>query len=318
MKAEPVERLQGIGKDPFVKFLPQAGEKEKLPLGWTKFGLVNKAKLISNLLWDIKVRRPEKEVGQYYMFMPQVKVEQLIKEARSDLERLAASDAASSNNRDGEQARDYTVSTFNVLFAWLLQNIHAANPKPRKTSSVITVVNAKTRPPSGHVDRDYPTHPLWGGAFGAPLLPLSSGDYVNLPLGQVALHIRESLNDQLAPDNIRDNISMLLRHSLWKKPSAELVFFTKGTSDYWAGCTEWRSVRFAHVDFGAAEENGQKAKQAKQAKPVAMATHMELPMTQRNRWVIFGDAGGGVWFSGGMTRKEVRNKKGFGRYQWVG
>ncbi|GIZ99651.1 acetyl transferase, MAT1 [Ustilago shanxiensis] len=321
--------LEGVGKDPYIEYLPPNGKNAKdedgeevgLGKGWKQFGFVKKVRLISNLHWDIKVKRPEKSIEQFYIYVPEEKVQQLITQAKQDLEELAASDSARNSSVDGDlekqspTPRDYNVSTFNVLFAFLLQNIHAANPSSRKRSTVLTIINAKHRPPAGHSPSDYPKHQLWGGAFGAPLQPLTSGEYANLPLGQVALHIRESLKEHIDPANIRANIVTNLKHGLWKKPSGKLIFFA-GPNDYWYGCTEWRSVKFNTIDFrGALEVEGQKS--AEGVKPVAIGTHMEIPMTQRNRWVIFGDAGKGVWFSGGMTRKEVRHKKGFGRYEWV-
>lgn len=302
-----VAPLEDLGKDPYESYLPPNGKNSKdtqLPLGWKQFGLGKKVRLIYNLLWDIQVRRPEKSIGQYYIYMPEEQVQALLTQARSDLECLSA---------DEEKPRDTNISTFNVLFAWLLQNIHAANPKPKRKSAVLTIINAKHRPPSGHQASDHPKHQLWGGAFGAPLRPLTSSDYATLPLGQVALHIRESLKAQIEPDNIRASIVTLLRHSMWKKPSGKLIFFAN-PKDYWYGCTEWRSVKFADIDFGAANEGGS---EEVESKPVAIGTHMEIPMTQRNRWVIFGEAGKGVWFSGGMTRKEASHKNGFGRYLFV-
>ncbi|KAJ9479559.1 Acetyltransferase MATC1 [Pseudozyma hubeiensis] len=298
LRGEVVEALQGVGVDAFEKFLPRQGDKqEKLPLGWKKFGLANKLKLISHLLWDIQVKRPEKTIKQYYLYLPKSKVDALVAEAKADVERI----------RSGEEepARDYTVSTFNVLFAWLLQNIHTANRNPSSHSTVLCIVNAKNRPPTGHVPSDYPQHQLWGGAFGVPLRRLRVRDYATLPLGQVALHIRHSINDQIDPDNIRGNIVMQLRETMWKKPSGEMIWFSKEPRDEWCGCTEWRSVRFGDLDFD-------------NCTPVAISTHMECPMTQRNRWALLGDAGGGVWFCGAMTEKEARCKNGFGRYKWVG
>lgn len=304
MRGEVVEGLEGVGVDPFGKSLPQEAEKEeKLPLGWKKFGLVEKIKLISHLLWDIQVKRPEKTIKQYYVYIPQSKVDALVAEAKADVERIRSAS-------DEKPAREYTVSTFNVLFAWLLQNLHTANRNPCRHSSVLCVVNAKTRPPTGHIPSDYPQHQLWGGAFGVPLRRLRVRDYATLPLGQVALHIRESLNEQIKPDNIRSNIRMLLRETLWKKPSGEMVWFSPEPRDEWCGCTEWRSVKFGEVAFHAEE--------GEVVRPVAISTHMEIPMTQRNRWALLGDAGGGVWLSGGMTEKEARWKDGFGRYKWVG
>ncbi|SAM82157.1 Acetyltransferase involved in MEL production [Ustilago bromivora] len=327
--------LEGLGKDPYIEYAPPQGKKAKdengkqvgLGKGWKKFGFVETVRLISNLLWDIKVKRPEKSIEQFYIYMPEEKVQQLITQAKQDLEQLAAAqDACNSSSEHGGHLEkqptpplDYTVSTFNILFAFLLQNIHAANPSPRKRSSVLTIINAKHRPPAGHSPSDYPSHQLWGGAFGVPLRPLSSGEYANLPLGQIALHIRESLKEQIDPENIRANIVTSLKHGLWKNPSGKVLFFA-GPRDYWYGCTEWRSVRFNAIDFRGALEPGEKETgggEGNQVRPVAIGTHMEIPMTQRNRWVIFGDAGKGVWFSGGMTRKEVHNAKGFGRYEWV-
>ncbi|SJX63356.1 Acetyltransferase involved in MEL production [Sporisorium reilianum f. sp. reilianum] len=321
---QPIEGVRDLGKDPFIKLMPQEGVEEELPLGWCKLGIVRKIKLIGNLLWDIKVRRPEKTFRQYYVYMPQAKLDELMQQARLDLEQLAAADAATASSSAASSLhsdekhptpREYTVSTFNVLYAWLLQNVHAASHNPRTMSNALTIVNPKIRPPLGHVDGDYPAHQLWGGTFAAVVRDLSARDYATLPIGQVALHIRESLKEQVTPKNMRDNLAMLLRHTMWKKPSGELVFWTKRTSNYWFGSTEWRSAKFAEVDFSAAAATAEKERG--KINPVAMSAHMEIPMTPRNRWVIFGEAGQGVWFSGGLTSKEAHHKNRFGRYIWV-
>ncbi|SNX87151.1 probable Acetyltransferase involved in MEL production [Melanopsichium pennsylvanicum] len=318
----PPAALEGLGKDPYREYLPdgrnavdQEGRELGLPLGWKKFGFVKKIRLIANLLWDIKIKRPEREFVQIYIHVPDQKVSELIAEAKADL-------AKPSSAKAREKERDLNISTFNVLFAFLLQNIHAANSKPRRKSSVLTIINAKTRPPAGHKPTDYPQHQLWGGAIAAPLDKLSSGHYATLPLGQVALHIRESLRQHIEPDNLQKMIAKELNHGLWKKPSGKLIFFA-GPNDYWFGCTEWRSVKFNEVDFGgglqsAVKERGLgEEKEDTRVRPVTIGTHMEIPVTQRNRWVIFGDAGGGVWLSGGLTMKEALNQKGFGQYRWV-
>ncbi len=44
---------------------------------------------------------------------------------------------------------------------------------------------------------------------------------------------------------------------------------------------------------------------------------MQIGVSKRNRWVIFGEMGGGVWFSGFMTHKEATHTDGFGRYHHV-
>ncbi|CDW96963.1 hypothetical protein, partial [Sporisorium scitamineum] len=136
LEGKEVERLEDLGKDPFIKYLPKKGEKEEeLPLGWTKLGFIKKVKLISNLLWDIQVRRPEKSFKQYYVYMPQAKLDALMEQARADLEQLAAREAASTRSND----ENYTISTFNLLFAWLLQNIHAPLPNPSNPSNALTI-----------------------------------------------------------------------------------------------------------------------------------------------------------------------------------
>ncbi|SPO29781.1 probable Acetyltransferase involved in MEL production [Ustilago trichophora] len=317
--------LEDLGKDPYLDYLPPHGKNAVhkdgrtlgLPLGWTKFGLVKKMRLISNLLWDINVKRPEKSIEQFYIYVPDEMVQQLLAEARSDLEQLY-SNKVTNAGIETQPSLPPNVSTFNVLFAWLLKNIHAANSNPKKLSTVVTIVNAKHRPPAGREMQDYPKHQLWGGAFGVPLKPLPCSDYASLPLGQVALHIRESIQDQVDPENIQANVVTLLKHSLWRKPSGKLIFFAE-PNHYLCGCTEWRSVKFGSIDFGAAalpETNNEKAEQ-ETVRPVAIGAHMEIPMTQRNRWAIFGDAGKGVWLSGSMTRKEASHKDGFGRYAFV-
>ncbi|SPO29103.1 probable Acetyltransferase involved in MEL production [Ustilago trichophora] len=317
--------LEDLGKDPYLDYLPPHGKNAvdkdgrplSLPLGWKKFGFFKKLRLVSNLLWDITVKRPEKCIKQFYIYIPDEMVQQLLAEARSDLEQFYNNNVTEAGV-EMQPSLPPSVSTFNVLFAWLLQNIHAANSNPKKRSTVLTIVNAKHRPPAGRDTQDYPKHQLWGGAFGLPLKPLSCKDYASLPLGQVALHIRESIQEQVDPVNIQANIVTLLKHSLWRKPSGKLIFFAE-PDDYWSGCTEWRSVKFGSIDFAAAafaETNKEKAEQ-EAIRPVAIGAHMEIPMTQRNRWAIFGDAGKGVWLSGGMTRKEARHKDGFGRYAFV-
>ncbi|KIS69143.1 Acetyltransferase involved in MEL production [Mycosarcoma maydis] len=329
LNGQAVQELQDVGKDPFIKYLPKDTNDKKhkknkksepapdLPLQWFRYGLARKIKLISLLLWEVKVKKPEKTLGQYYIYLPQAKVDELMAQARSDLEQLRSSSATSATERD------LNVSTFNVLFAWLLQNIHASTAiKPSKTSSVICIINAKTRPPAGHVPADYPRHQLWGGALGAPLRPLSAAEYVTLPLGQLALHIRESITEQVDPENIRKSVVMALKHSMWKKPSGELLFFSQNPNTYWCGCTEWRSAKFHTIDFSAAATPHHDAIQptaapAASVNPVAITTNMETPMTKRNRWALLGEANNGIWFTGGLTANEASNKNGFGRYIFV-
>lgn len=320
----PPAALQDLGKDGFIEYLPPNGSNSKdeqgkqvgLPPGWKKYGFIDKVRLISHLLWDLKVRRPEKTFAQYYIYLPEEKVQQLLAQAKEDLQPLASqhTNGVQDVEKQATAARDLNVSTFNVVFAWLLQNLHAANPKPKRKSSVLTIINCKTRPPAGHKPDDYPDHPVWGGAFGVPLDKLSSGDYATLPLGRVALHIRESVQKQIKPEAIRANIVMNLGHLQWKKPSGKLIFFA-GPKDYWYGCTEWRSTKYAQIDLAAAVDK--EKQQPGQLHPVAFNAHMTLPMSQRNRWVIFGDAGKGIWISGGMTHKEASHPQGFGRYPFV-
>lgn len=310
--------LQGVGVDPFISYLTPHGKNSKsedtdkqgerdvgLPLGFFQYGFIDKVRLAWNLISDIKIKRPEKKFGQYYMYMPEEKVQALMAQARADVDALV-----SASDDSEKQALDTRISTFNVLLAWLLQNIHAANPKRKRMSTVMTIVNAKTRPPARHDPSDYPPHQLWGGALGVPLEPLASGDYASLPLGQLALHIRTSLTAQIDSANMQANIVTLLRHTRWAKPSGKLIFFAR-PNHYLSGCTEWRSTRFGEVDFGAA------ASAPSSVKPVAIGTDMEIAVSKRNRWVIFGDVGGGVWFSGFMTHKEATHRDGFGRYQHV-
>lgn len=328
------EELQDVGKDPFIEYFEGAERsktkgadgKEVTPgygEGWKKFGFISKVSLIANLLWDIKVKRPEKSIGQYYIYLPEEKVKELLAQAKSDLAHLQQSTSSSSGDLEKQQStRDLNVSTFNVLFAWLLQNIHAANAKPKQRSTVLAIVNLKARPPTGHVPSDYPAHQMWGGAFAAPLLPLTSHQYATLPIGEIALHIKESLKDQVSAENMHARLVTLLDTTSWKKPSKKLIFCAKPT-DFWCGCTDWRRAQFGQVDFAAATADAEVQEEklgvgeTASVKPVAFGAHMEIPMTPRNRWVLFGEAGKGVWFSGAMTRKEARHEKGFGRYPFV-
>lgn len=326
LKGHMPEALQDLGKDPFIDYLAPEGPLSKNvdgsplpdPKGWYKFGFLDKVNFAARVLWELHVARPEKKIGQYYVYLPEERVQQLVQEAQSQVDAHLESSSLVSEKEAGDIKKVATVklSRLNVLFAWLIQNTQAARKNQKRLSSVLAICNTKGRPATGYRPEMDPAHPFWGGAVAFPVKPLSSAEFVSMPLGVLALHIRESLADYTDPDNMQYAITMLLNNTLWKnrKKPAPMYLFAK-PNHYWSGMTDWRPVKFGATDFGGALPQEAQADVSQEVlKPDAINADLAISGTKRYRWALMGEAGKGCWFTGFMTHKDATHPRGFGRY----
>ncbi|CBQ70844.1 conserved hypothetical protein [Sporisorium reilianum SRZ2] len=325
--------LQDLGKDPFIDYYAPEGPLSKNadgtplpdPRGWYKYGLTDKVQFVGRALWDLHVVRPESTVGQYYVYLPEERVQQLIRKAQNELDaHLDAMAPLSSITQDkyggaaaaASSRPKIKLSRLNVLFAWLIQNTQVARKNQNRRSTVLAICNTKGRPPVGYRPDMHPAHPFWGGAVAFPVQSRTSAEFVAMPLGVLALHVRESISDLSTPENMQAALVMSLNNQLWKnrKNTAALYLFAK-PGDYWSGMTDWRPIKFGETDFGGAVlTDGRMDASEEVLKPATLNVDLNSTGSKRDRWSLMGEAGKGCWFSGFMTREEATHPKGFGRY----
>ena len=307
------EPLQDLGVDPFAEYGPGGSlsdaqvEDGKVvvppppPPGWHVYSLGDTFRFAGHMLKDIFWTRPERDLRQRYVFLPTDESARLHKQALADVAHL--SDPAARK-----------LSRSDVMYAWLMKNSHAA-VKRSKTAAPLTIANVRFRPPEGFHGK-MPRNEIYGAAIGVPIKPLNVGKLLEMPLGELALHVRRSVIDGTTPENVQKTLAFTIHHTLWKKPSGKLTLFAK-PHEYWSGVSDWRAIRFSDVDFTAALPDSSSREKVKM---IAIQTYMELDMTKRNRWGCLGDAadGSGTWFTGVIALKEWDHPDGFGRYKKVG
>ncbi|CDR88151.1 uncharacterized protein SPSC_03737 [Sporisorium scitamineum] len=333
LKGMVPDALQDLGKDPFIDYYGPEGALSKQPdgsplpdpRGWYKYGLTDKIQFAGRALWDLHVVRPESTVGQYYVYLPEERVQQLVRKAQNDVDAhleaispLASSTPDKYSGGGGASCSRPKVklSRLNVLFAWLIQNTQVARKNQNRRSTVLAICNTKGRPPVGYRPEMHPAHPFWGGAVAFPVHPRTSAEFVAMPLGLLALHIRESISDMSTPENVQAALVMSLNNMLWKnrKNTSSLYLFAK-PGDYWSGMTDWRPIKFGETDFGGAlPSEGQADTSQEVLKPVTLNVDLTTTGSKRDRWSLMGEAGKGCWFTGFMTREEATHPKGFGRF----
>lgn len=323
--------LQELGKDPFIEYYGPEGPLSKNPdgtplpdpRGWYKYGLTDKIQFAGRALWDLHVARPESTVKQYYVYLPEERVQQLVRRAQNELDAHLEATAPLTNSTSDKYSGAVAgpkvkLSRLNVLFAWLIQNTQVARRNQNRRSTVLAICNTKGRPPVGYRPEMHPAHPFWGGAVAFPVQPRTSAEFVAMPLGLLALHIRESISDMSTPENVQAALVMSLNNHLWKnrKNAASLYLFAK-PGDYWSGMTDWRPMKFGDIDFGGALPSGGQADAGaaqEELKPCTINVDMTSTGSKRDRWSLMGDAGKGCWFTGFMTHEEATHPKGFGRF----
>ncbi|KAJ5567694.1 hypothetical protein N7535_007000 [Penicillium sp. DV-2018c] len=314
---QPVLPFERLGEDPFSAYGPGgklAGEDATsksplMPPGWRIYGILDKIRFVARFLWDCYITRPEKTMSQKYIFIPEAEIVAMEEQAKEDVRKIEAQ----RKELDIKIERPLFVSRSNIIHAWLLKQKHTYL-NPNKWSSPVTIVNARAKPPTGMKARsdDFPSHDWYSGATAVAIPSLQVRDILAMPLGQLALHIREGIMEGASPENGRRWLSFNLHNNLWKKPSGKVALWCP-PDHYLSGLSDWRLIPLHELDFTPARfDHGDERVQV-----CGFNAHMAFAGTQRNRWVCLGEAGGGVWLLGNASETEWREPSGFGKYTHV-
>jgi hypothetical protein len=311
----PPPPWEKLGTDPFGAYAPGGKLASKdintsspaLPPGWRLFGLIDKARLISRLLWDMHYTRPEKTISQKYVFIPDAEIDRLVEEAKQDL--LALEERLKKQGTPPNSP--LKVSRSNVLYAWVMKHNHAALD-PSATSSPVAIVGGRGRPPTGMTPNsdDFPPHNWYNASYLAVLGSLKVGDLISMPLGELALHVREGTATGSTPESAQQIISFGLHHGAWKGPASSKLAFWSPPDHCWSGLTDWRIATIADVDLTPARLDGT----ARTVATCGIQTQMATVGSLRNRWACLGDVAGGTWVFGFISDAEWRFPGGFGKY----
>ncbi|KAJ5875987.1 uncharacterized protein N7529_001571 [Penicillium soppii] len=175
----------------------------------------------------------------------------------------------------------------------------------------LTVISARGRPPAGTVPNgdNFPPHNFYNGSYLAALGGLRVGDLMAMPLGELALHVREGTAAGSTPESAQQIFSFGLHNGLWKEPTGKLAFWSP-PNHCWSGLTDWRTMPLSGFNLTPARLDGTQ-------KPVATSgihTHMAMAGSQRDRWAVIGEFGGGTWIMGMVSDDEWQCPSGFGKY----
>ncbi|KAL4872507.1 hypothetical protein BDV12DRAFT_193226 [Aspergillus spectabilis] len=323
-----------LGLDPFAAYgpgghlatSPTFKPEDQLPPGWRIYGFLDKARLLTRVLWDQYITRPEKTISQKYIYIPESEVQALHEQAKQDLATI---------NPTEEPA----LSRSNVLYAWMLKHTHThLSSSKGQMSTPVAIANARGRPPTGLTPRSpssssssrtkkekevFPTHDWYGAALVTALPSLSVKEIQSMSLGELSLHVREGLKAASSPENTRKWLSFNLHNNLWKGTTGKFAFWSP-PDHYWVGLSDWRAGRLREVDFSPAAAGPTHRTQKDdgigngnwegKVSVCGLNAHMVKTGSQRNRWVCLGEAGGGVWFLGIAGEEEWKDQRGWGQY----
>ncbi|KAM3564608.1 hypothetical protein MY1884_000676 [Beauveria asiatica] len=330
-QVQPYERPDAdpfIGYEPGGEFAAQnAPDKSPPPPpGWQVYGMLDKARFMKRHLWDYYVERPESTIEDRRIFIPNDFVEALEDRARYDLtfvqrrldkqsrDTAEDSNATTAKQKKKKNKNKFYVSRSDVLYAWLLKHSHAHLP-PEQPSTALTISNGRFRPPAGpEMDpRSLAENDLLCGAMAIALPSLAAGQVMTLPLGELALHIRNGIKANTSPENIKKWLNFQFHHSLWKSPSGELAV-PFPPNHVMTGVTDWRAVRLEQVDFTPARLHGNTATAVSVC---AIDGHMVVNSSRRDFYICLGDVDGGVWILGYASKDQWQDPRSFGKYNTV-
>ncbi|UZJ55942.1 hypothetical protein CBS101457_005262 [Exobasidium rhododendri] len=320
----PPPPLEDLGSDPFQPFDPEeikkassssssAVEKNKratLPIGFHYYSFLEKLEFMKNYLYDLYIRRPESKIQQRYVFLPRHEVEALEAQVKQDLEAKASRENRTMGKTD-------QVGKSDMLYAWLMKHSHVGVARSAY-STPLTIVNVRGKKPSGMIE-PLPQHSFWGAAFPIPLDSLQVGKLLDMPIGELALHVRHSIAKNGSAENAKTTLIFDLHHNLWKnkeKKSSDFPFFCP-SHHRWSGISDWRAVTLFDVDMGPARESGSLPPSEDKTKAVLVKVvnaQMSADMSKRDRWVCVGDSVDGTWFTGFLSQDQWSDKQGFGKY----
>lgn len=281
--------------------------KPNVPLRYRMLGLREKVRLIANVLYDQRIVRPESTMETRYVFLPSSYMQTMHEEANEYLRKLAGGGTAPQH-----------VSRSDVLLAWLVKNVAAAQKRHHKLTP-ITIANARGRKVTG-IQLRMP-NPFVGAAVALPLSSFTAGQFVDMPIGQLAVLVRNDVRTQSAPDNLRDLFHFSIHHNSWRRVkgkdaemakktgSGKLPFFCPPDHRF-CGLTDWRALKLSNLDYSGAMLAGEKGP----ARPKAFNMGMVTPVSVRDRFACLAEVDGSIWLAGTMSGAEWKNKDGFGRF----
>jgi hypothetical protein len=314
LHGKPLRTFGEIDRDPFAAYGPGGhmapddilSDSPILPPGWRVYSALDKIRFLSNFMWDVKVAHPEKTVSPKYVFLPEAKMQSLEATAKLDLARLQESRKQQGIASESQPS----VSRSNVFYAWLLKHNHA-DLHPDRMCGPVTVSNLRVKPPTGITagSDDFPKHPWYDGGSLAALPCMKAGDLMDMPLGELALYIRDGTEVASTPENARRFLSYKLHNYMYTHPTGNMAFWCP-PDHHWSGLSDWRQIKFHDFDMTPARLDGTD----KKVELNAINCHGMLAASQRYRWICLGEADGGIWLYGVTYGAQWQHPQGFGKY----
>lgn len=279
-------------EDPFESYasegkLGKRNNEEVTPPQWRIIGKLGLALFYLRSLWESIF---EDKIENKDVYFPKQEVERIKAIAMSDIRRV-----------HGQNTKLY-VSSSDAILAFCLQCTHARSWSLRPLS-VFYTANLRSfltelKPP---FLRNTVLMPI------VPPLPLYRT--ASIPLGQLALRIRQTLVNETT-EEARD------RWLKWRiKHSGKMMLFFNPLWGAWNIVTNWREMKLMNVDFSGAAQATAKEEETQQIRCLYAWGNGLQPYPLKN-WIGLwaDDPSGGVWVSGFLQRKVWENKHGFGRF----
>lgn len=312
---KPIEPLYNVGVDPYVEYRP-GGEFTKAvtssspatpPPGWRVLGMLDKARFLTRYLWDYYVSRPERTIQSKRIFIPESQIKALEDRAHYDLSLLHKSLPGANN----DTAKPPFVSRSDVVYAWLLKHSHAHLP-PSQESTALTISNGRFRPPAPLKagSDELVNNDFLCAAMAITIPSFTAGDIAAMPLGELALRVRNGIKANASPENIKDWLVFHLFHNRWQKPSGQTIAPCE-SHHFITGITDWSLIHLEQLDFTPARLDGDSTIPAI---PCAIDGHMVVNSSRRDFYICHGYVDGGIWIVGYASEAQWNDPTSFGKY----
>ncbi|KAI0027624.1 hypothetical protein K488DRAFT_60869 [Vararia minispora EC-137] len=280
--------------DPFVNFVPKQNENVPVPPNWRILTTLGGLMLLLLSIWEAMFRVVWENRDVYF---PRSEVMRIKEEAMEDI-----------RNRYGASTDRY-VSSSDAILAFMLKGIHvsARSNAPFNLLYTATMQSLFRKPRLPYLRN---TTLL----IVTPTLPLSA--IPRLPLGELALHIRDTIQAQMK----RESIEPWLR---WQLANADKpkVFFNPWWGKYNLA-TNILALKGMHLDFSRAlpDDNPPPGEAAggnsRQVRCVwgARFEGMEPGGSRNTMGLLRDDETGGIWGYAHLPKAVWQDKRGFGRY----
>ncbi|KAI0922391.1 hypothetical protein AcV7_005935 [Taiwanofungus camphoratus] len=286
--------------DPYAPFAINEGQVPSPPY-WRVLSKLQTIVIYARALWEWLF---DNRIENRDVYFPKSEVERLKAEAMDDIYK-----------GHGEKT-DLWISSSDAILAFCLKCTH---PPTSSTAPLNVFYTANLRKllalPSPFLHNSV-------AMVITPTLPVSA--ISTLPLGQLALHIRRTLDAQTTKPAVERWLRWRLQNAHRRK-----VFFEPWRGQ-WDVVTNWRDMELMSVDFSGAlpdegaEQVGESGGSDKTNEPVAQRRKVRCvymwgtgvqPIPLRNWLGIWAnDPSGGVWVSGFLPRRIWQDKRGYGAF----